>query len=334
MTDPDRTEDWLREGLAGAVPDPPGEPGRAAAARRRARQARRRTALVAAAGVAATLAVVGAVSTSLRDGSTDETATATTSAFDVPACPSTPVDTQTQVGPDHVPDGAVSVRLCGNSAPSEDVPRDALVTEVDEVADTVNSLEPADPRRVCSLELASSYQLVFGYRDGTTVAASGNLYGCRNVVVNGVERTGADAPWERFAELLRKQRESLDPPTPVDPSGIDCATNATPGTPGLGRLEELATASFCSESEYAQWTEVEIPSEDLAVLVADAASVEEPGCEYGGDAALDKIVGRSAWGDRVELAPTCPSVSHLAVDWSRESLAILQQLGVEARKRG
>lgn len=314
-------DDDPRREPAATGPEPTGGPAR-----------RRRTTLVAAAGVVATLAVVGVVATSLRDGSSrDGAADEPPSPWDVPGCPAEPVDAAAQTGPDEVPAGALSVRLCGKHALSNDVPRDALVAQVDAVADAVNRLEAAAPDRQCTLDLGPGYQLVFAYPDGSSVVADGSLYGCREVVVNGVERVGADAPWERFAELLREQRASLDPPASADASRIDCATVTTPGTPGVGRPEDLTTGSFCYQLEYEQWAEVAIPSADLEVLIADVAGVDDPGCEYGGDAPLDKIVGRGAWGDRIELAPSCPSVSHLAVDWSQESLAILRRLSAEAR---
>ncbi len=339
MADPDRTEDWLREGLAGAVPDPPGTPERAAAARGRARRARRRTTIMAAAGVVATLAVVGVVSTSLRDGSgRDETATAPTSPFDAPGCPEKPVDARTQVGPDHIPDGAVSVRLCSRDADSIYLPADALINHVDSVAAVVNGLPPADPKRVCSLELAAGYQLAFAYPDGSSVVAEGGLHGCREVVVNGVERVGADAPWERFRELLREQRASLDPPAEVDASEIDCASTARgPGTPSVDRPEDLVAAVVCYEFEYEQWSQVEIPDRDLELLVADLAGRPSGprvmlSCAVV-DAPARKVVGYSAWGGRIEFSTACESLATLpGATWSREVLDTLQRLSNEAAR--
>lgn len=337
MTD----EDWLRAGLADAVPDPPGAPDRAASALARARRARRRTTIVGGAGVALTLAVVGAIAT-LGDGqSPDRAADEPPSPFDVAACPAEPVDALTQVGPDHVPDGAVSVRLCDGGAVSIDVPQDALVTDVDEVAAAINELEIADPGRMCTADLGPGYQLVFDFADGTSVVAAGQLYSCRDVITNGVERTGADVPLERFIELLRKQREDLEPPAPVDTSGIDCASTAgTTSAPTVGRPEDLVVASYCYEFDYEQWSEVEIPTEDLQVLVADLTGRTDGerasiSCAIG-DAPATKIVGVSAWADAVQFGTACDDLNRLEMagaTWSPASLDIVQRLYTEALRR-
>lgn len=308
MADPDRTEDWQREGLAGAVPDPPGTPERAAAARGRARRARRRTAIVAAAGVAATLAVVGVVSTSLRDGSAgDDTASAPASPSDVPGCPEKPVDAQTQVGPDHVPDGAVSVRLCNGDAVPIDVPRDALITKVDDVAEAVNGLEIAAPDRACTQELGPGFQLVFAYPDGTSVVASGGLYGCREVVVHGVERAGADIPWELFIERLRAQRDQLDPPPlPTAPAACE-ARYGTPTPTPLGRPQDLAVAVLCTDRGEAG-RRAEISEQDLATLLTDLSTRSVANAGYldcGATPPFPRIEGLTAWGDRVSLQAEC-----------------------------
>lgn len=311
MADRDPDEDWLREGLAGAVPDPPGSPGRAEAARGRARRARRRTTLVAAAGVVATMAVVGVVSTSLRDGSgRDETAAAPPSPFEATECPDEPVDARTQVGPDHVPDGALSVRLCNGEAVPIDVPQDALVTKVDDVAEAVNGLELAAPDRACTQELGPGFQLVFAYPDDTSVVASGGLYGCREVVVHGVERTGADVPWERFFELLQSQREQMDPPPASTLEPLDCARAATPSTTPLGRPQDVVSAIYCVEDVVGSeaWRRAEIAAADLAALRTDIRENSRPNAGYVDcdvRPPLPRLVGVTAWGDRIDMRAEC-----------------------------
>lgn len=342
MTDPDRTEDWLREGLAGAVPDPPGTPERAATARGRARRARRRTTIMAAAGVVATLAVVGVVSTSLRDGSgRDETAP--TSPFDAPGCPEKPVDARTQVGPDHVPDGAISVRLCEGDAVPIDVPRDALVTQVDDVAAAVNGLELATPDRACTQELGPGFQLVFTYPDDTSVVAAGGLYGCRDVIVHGVERTGADVPWERFIELLQSQREQMDPPPASTLEPPDCARAGTPSTTPLGRPQDLVAAVYCAEDVVGSeaWRRAEITPTDLAALLTDMREKSRANAGYVDcdvRPPLPRIVGLTAWGDRVDVRAQCTGGwfeldARTNTVWSPGDRArtILERLFAEAR---
>lgn len=307
MTD----EDWLRAGLADAVPEPPGAPDRAASALARARRARRRTTVLGAAGVAATLAAVGLVA-SLGDGrSPDRVASEPTSPLDVAGCPAEPVDALTQVGPDHVPDGALSVRLCDGGAVRIDVPQDALVTDVDAVAAAVNELEIADPGRMCTADLGPGYQLVFAYADGSTVVADGGLYSCREVVVNGVERIGADAPLERFTALLREQRDELEPPASVDTSGMDCASPmGSPTAAAVGRPEDLTVAVYCAEDVVGSgaWRRAEIVRADLDVLLADLRKNARANAGYVDcdvRPPVPRIVGTTAWGDRVDLRAEC-----------------------------
>lgn len=341
MTEPDRTEGWLREGLAGAVPDPPGEPGRAEAARGRARRARRRTTIVAAAGVAATLAVVGVVTTTLRDGSArNETATAT-SPFDVPECPDKPVDAKTQVGPDRIPDGAVSVRLCSGTGVPLDAPGDALVANVADVADAVNGLEAADPQQVCTLVLGIGYQLVFGYPDGTTTVASGSLYGCREVIVNGVKRADADIPWELFIERLRAQREQLDPPTlATAPAACKRTYGETPAGTPLGRPQDLEVAVLCTDA-LKGGSRAEISTDELNTLLADLESRSVANAGYldcGAPRPSPRIEGLTAWGDRVSLQAECgngwftvDSATNTVWQPSPAATKIIERLVSEAR---
>lgn len=341
-------EKWLREGLAGAVPEPPAAPDRADGARTKARRARRTTAAVVGGAAASVLLVAGVLAVlGDRDDERDGGNVANdgpVSPYDAPACPTTPVDTRTRTGPDHVPDGASSVRLCGATGIAIDVPDDALVTGVDEVATAINGLEAAAPDMACTMELGPVYQLVFDYPDGSTVVASGELYGCRPVVVNGVERTGADVPWERFIELLQAQRERLDPPAPVDAATIACPAPAdTSGLPSVGRAQDLAVAVYCAEETLGSgtWLRAEIPAADLMTLVADIRAHTRKDAGYVDcdiSPPVPRIIGVTAWGDRIDLPASCTN-GWFSVDlatnavWSPsdDSRAILERLFGEAR---
>ncbi|TWH04863.1 hypothetical protein L615_000100000180 [Nocardioides sp. J9] len=344
MTD----EDWLRRGLADAVPEPPAAPDRAGAARRTARR-RRRTTLAVAGGAVAVVAVaatvVGAATLGGGDDRPDRVAApAPVDALSAPACPGQPVDARAASGPDRVPDGATSVRLCQGDGVPADVPLDALVTQVDDVAAAVNGLEPLPRDAVCTADLGPGYQLQFAYPDGSTVVASGGLYGCREVVVNGVVRSGADAPWQRFVDLLRAQREGLDPPPPVAASTIGCPTAPTgAGAPSLGRPQDLVVAVYCAEDVpgSGDWRRAAIPAADLATLVTDIdAHTEEDAGYVDCDVAppLPRIIGATAWGDRVEVQASCTNgwftVDHATNSvWSPsdEARAVLDRLSGEAR---
>lgn len=313
MTD----ENWLRDGLADAVPTPPASPDRADGARAMARRARRTTAVVIGGAAASVLAVAGVVAVvSGGEGSPhDADDVVAASPYDAPACPASPVDARTQVGPDHVPDGASSVRLCaGNGNPIE-VPVDALVTGVDEVAEAVNGLPTAAADQGCTMELGPGYQLVFAYSDGPPVVASGDLYGCRPVVVHGVERTGADVPWQRFIDLLRAQRERLRPQAP-DASRIDCA--AQPASPTLGRAQDLAVAAVC----VGDGTPATVTDDELDLLLGDMAAHTTKNAGYVDCASsppFPRIVGLTTWGDRVEIRSDCGD-SWFSVDDATNSI--------------
>ncbi|NYI43771.1 hypothetical protein BJ993_000851 [Nocardioides aromaticivorans] len=345
MSEPN-DETWLREGLAGAVPEPPAAPDRAEGARAKARRARRTT-VAAAGGVAASVLLVAGVVATVGGSSPDDDKAADdvpVSPYDAPACPAAPVDTQTQVGPDHVPDGASSVRLCGGNEVPIDVPKDALVDGVDDVAASINGLETAPSDLACTMELGPAYQLVFAYPDGSSVVASGELYGCRQVVVDGVERVGADEPWETFIDRLRAQRKRLDPPAPVDAATLECpAATDTVGVPSVGRAQDLAVAAYCAEDRLGSgtWRRAPIPTADLTSLVTDIrANTEENAGMVDCDVTppVPHIVGVTAWGDRVDLQAQCTNgwftvdVATNAV-WSpsEDARAILERLFGEAR---
>lgn len=335
-------EKWLREGLAGAVPEPPAAPDRADGARAIARRARRTTAAVVGGAAASVLLVAGVVAVLGDDDPAggDVAGDGPVSPYDAPACPATPVDTRTQVGPDHVPDGATSVRLCGGNEIPIEVPKDALVTDVDTLAAAVNDLDPKATDAMCTMDLGPAYQLVFTYPDGSTTVASGELYGCDDVVVHGAVRTGAYEPWEKFIALLRAQRASLDPPAPVDASTIDCAIS---GMPSVGRAQDLAAAVLCVESpeQSGEPQRAAFSTAEVAVLRADLADRAHytrgmPRC--AAPPAFIRIVVFTTWGDRLDLQPSCylshfqtSPASSLAWNPTDETQSILERLVEEAR---
>ncbi|HWJ08652.1 MAG TPA: hypothetical protein VNS46_04705 [Nocardioides sp.] len=340
MSDETTDERWLREGLAGAVPEPPPAPDRADGARAVARRGRRTTAAVIGGVAASVLLVAGVAATVGGDDPARQDAAdqGPQSPYDAPPCPATPVDTQTRVGPDHVPDGATSVRLCGGNEVPIEVPDDALVSDVDGVVAAVNGLEDKAPDAACTMELGPGYQLVFDYPDDEPIVVSGALYGCRDVVVNGVERTGADVPWEKFIDLLRAQRERLAPPAPADVSAIDCPTaDETTGTPSVGRAQDLAVAALCVGGG----APAAIPPAELDLLLADiVANTREnaPVVDCASSPPFPQIVGLTAWGDTVEISSDCgDSRFVMSYDpysvWTPapEAAAVLERLAGEAR---
>lgn len=333
---------WLREELSDAVPTPPPAPGRAAGARRIARRARRTTVLVAGGAAASVLAVAGVVAV-VSDGSGPDRADdrlAAVAPLDAPACPVEPVvDALAQGGPGEVPDGATSVRLCAGNGNPVAVPADALVTRVDELAATVDGLDPRADDAVCTQELGPGFRLAFAYPDGSTVIADGGLYGCREVTVGGVVRVGAQEVWDRFIALLRAQRERLTPPAAPHQAALVCTDEMPeqrPG-PGVARAGDLAFAVLCLGTGWAV-----IPTDDIAALRADIAAHTEENGPYVDCAAappFPRIIGWSAWGDPIEIASECgdslfvtDQATHAVWQPSPAAAPIVDRLISEARR--
>lgn len=216
MTD----EQWLREGLADAVPPPPTNPDRARAAERLARRRRRTTALavVGTAGAVAAAAVLTAVLASGGDDPNRDDDVAADPAA-VVECPpikvrdgvaeGTAIDQPDPDAPADVPDGATSARLCQGPGTTFRVPDDALVDEgeVAGLVDEINALEEAPEHQMCTMDLGPGFRIAFGYDDGSTFVVSGQLYGCRTLVVGSGERADADAAQKAYVDLL----EAKDP---------------------------------------------------------------------------------------------------------------------------
>jgi hypothetical protein len=316
-------EQWLREGLADAVPQPPAVPDRAQAAERRARQ-RRRTTVLAAGGAAAAVAAVAVLTTTLGRGGEEVAPSGDPTASDtpagVPACPPAPrpgreepLDQPDPSAPDAVPDGATSARLCQGLGNPIDTPVDALVTDVDALAAVVNGLPTAPAEQMCTQELGPGYRIAFGYDDGSQFVVSGQLYGCRSVVVGSTTRTGADEPWDRFAELLRAQRDAAEPP--AEPTLADDACTTSAPSSAVAGAEDLTVAALCiGEGDRAR--RADISPAELDQLLADVEANKGQGgtLRCGVDPPWPRIVGLSAWGDRITVYSACGTTWFLLDD--------------------
>ena len=308
MTD----ENWLREALTDAVPTPPGAPDRATAARTRAHRARRRLRIGVAVAVTATVVAAGGLVTALRDPadtpSPADKASDPSSPYDVADCPPT-TGTDAVQDPDApvaVPDSAVSVRLCRQGLPF-DVPKDALVTNVDDLAATINALETIPEPQICAADGGPVYRLVFGYDDGSTFVVTGSLRGCRDLVVGSTRRLLPIAALNRFGELLRDQRAGLSPPAAPDPSTIDCTWGR--GTLALGQLPDLTAAVVCIASADGRgWRRAPISPDELTQLQSDMARNTDPNAgvlDCGAPPPFPRVVGLTVWGDRVDVQAEC-----------------------------
>ncbi|KAA1427269.1 hypothetical protein [Nocardioides antri] len=338
MTD----EQWLRDGLADAVPEPPGNPDRARAARGRAR--RRRTTVLAVVGTAGAVAAAAALTATLSSGDvTDDDQTASDPPASVVECPpikirdgvaqGSAIDQPDPDAPDAVPGGATSARLCQGPGTPLEVPADALVTDVETLAASINALDEAPEHQMCTHDLGPGYRIVFGYGDSTTFVVSGQLYGCHTLVVGSGYRADPEAAQSDFLSLLQAQRDAAEPPEepPVAPS---CETDGT-AADATGQVAEMAAAVLCvNEGRVPRWS-LPIPADDLAALLAD---IEVEAVRGGGvnrcyrDAPW--ISGVTVWGDRVEVGYHCDTyVLPDGRTWvpSTEAQQILDRLVSEVR---
>lgn len=325
-------DQWLRDGLAAAVPTPPEAADRARNATvkaRRGRQAR-------VAGVLGVAAVVIAGAVAWNAGGDGSDRVADPAGPTTTTCPPDPADVEsskaTGVAGDGLPLGATSARLCLGAGIPFDVPLDPLVTDVDDLTETINDLEayPASgPDQACTLELGTGYQIVFGYPDGSTILVSGQPYGCASVVIGTDDyRAEPVIPRDRFVALLRKQRDAAEPPATAPTSDLHCqgALSMSP----VGRAADITEAVYCADGP---GPAIPIPVEDLAVLVADMQTSGPIGnttaCFTPG-----RLVGQTAWGDTVQTSALCGGdrwamEDDLAWSVSPASKAILDRLASE-----
>jgi hypothetical protein len=338
-------EKWLRDGLADAVPEPPANPDRAQAAESMARRRRRTTAL-AVVGTAGAVAAAAVLTATLASGGDDSDAVDTASkgpAF-VVECPpikltkggaeDTEIDQPDPSAPDAVPNGATSARLCQGPGMAFEVPEDALVTGVDDLVAAVNDLEVTGEPEVCTMDLGPGYRMAFGYDDGSTFVISGQLYGCRTLVVGSTYRADPEAAQAAFLELLAAQAETGD-----DASGGDAAdeVSCADGTSAPGAdLAALTTALLCIDDGSGTQVSAVIDPADLDLLLDDMATHQTTGTlRCAAAPPYPFIVGADDSGARVTLPSEC------ATSWWRlpngkawtpgdDAIAILDRLVEEA----
>lgn len=243
-------EQWLREGLASAVPEPPANPDRGRAATRLAR--RRRTTALAVVGTAGVVAAAAVLTAALTRGegtsSRDHSPAAVSDG--VVECPEAParggtveeaeIDRPDPDAPGAVPSGATSARLCQGPGLVTAFPADALVTGVDGLIDELNALEPVPAPEMCTHDLGPGFRIALGYDDGSSFVVSGQLYGCQTLVVGNGYRADPQRAQEEFLTLLEAQREAATPPESTGSSGAgDPVATACPDHPGLIAFDDL-----------------------------------------------------------------------------------------------
>lgn len=303
-------EQWLREGLASAVPEPPTNPDRARAAERLARRRRRTTATAVA--VVATVAVIGGISAVVAGSSPSENAEMseqpTQTTGHCPPVAKTPrsdnfFDEPDPTLPAEVPDGAQWVRICAGNGNLLDVPNDALIGGVDRLTEAVNDIPEPEEDYGCTHELGYGYRLVFGYPDQPDFVVSGALYGCGFVTIGSDQRLGADDLLRTFADLLREgralRRGGYFVPRPAD---VPCADTRTPA---VARPQDIETAVLCVWDDGDVHRAV-VPDEDLDTLLADLAdNTGQHGWPKCADPERLALVGMTGWGEVVPLRSVC-----------------------------
>jgi hypothetical protein len=339
-------EQWLREGLAEAVPDPPTNPDRARSAERLAHR-RRRTTVVAVLGSAGAVAAAAVLTVTLTSGGDDENAadptTSESPAF-VVECPpikvgkggiAEGVDAPDPDAPEAVPEGATSARLCQGPGTTFDVPAEALVSGVDDLVAAINDLGVTDAPDLCTSDLGPGYRIAFGYDDKSSFAVSGQLYGCHTLVVGSGYRADPEAAQAAFLGLLDEQQRRTGGETPAtaDAADLTC-TDAQPG--GGTDVGRLTAAILCVNDGNGLPRTATIEPDDLELLMDDMAahqSVAQLRC--GLEPPWPTIVATDDTGGLVWIPSECGTrfwrlPNGKAWTPSKDAVAILDQLVSEA----
>ncbi|RHW28876.1 hypothetical protein D0Z08_03270 [Nocardioides immobilis] len=256
-------------------------------------------------------------SASAGDGSSDVSSDATTApTTDAPisqdeavACPAGVVELDPEL-PDEVPEGATSVRLCAGGDDEVTPPTDALVTEVAAVVAKVND-QPVVTRG-CADRRLPTYQLAFGYPDGSTFVVAGRFTGCAEVLVGSGRRAKAGPPLRTFVDSLVAQRATAAPPDrAIDPADLDCAQQREEHTWPLADPTGLIAAVMCvGDPDSPQGARrTEIRAGELETVLASIRTDSGPPRATFGCGAFNPqepwIVGTNVWGDPITMTQEC-----------------------------
>jgi hypothetical protein len=278
-----------------------------------------------------------------RDGTSGTSTESPVGQDEAVACPDEPLGSDPDPDlPDQVPEGATSVRLCDGGADRVTPPMDALTTDVAAVVSAVNEQRLVAWRRCLDRQL-STYELVFGYPDGSSFVVSGRFTGCAELLVGSGRRADAGPPLRTFVRLLAAQRPEAAPggQAAVEPDSLDCAQPREDWTFPLGDPTGLTVAVLCVglPQRPGQARRAVIPTADLKTLVA---SMETDTSSSAGSLGCSQlrveehwIVGANAWGDPITVSRGCYglTVEPPDVEWSPRGDArrTLRELIAEAR---
>lgn len=212
-----------------------------------------------------------------------------------------------------LPGGAVSVRLCpgppivsydGTTIDTGIQPPELLTTRVDELVETVNSLEAPPDDIACNMDGGPRLAYWFGYADGDVRAVVFESFGCQFLLVGQeASRLDGERVAQLFTEALLDQRAATTPPETV-PSPPDCrGLVTTPGTALPHVPVQLASANLCVEDGTSRVRQAEVPTPLLRRLEAGLLA-EETSWDSCTRRAWPHatILGYTQWGDLVRYS--------------------------------
>lgn len=332
-----RDEEWLRDRIADAVPDPPTSADRMVRLRAGRQQVRRRraagvvlAACVAVGGLA--VAVPAVLGHSTDRGSAppadQSPTTAPTVAAPVLECPPLGVD-QSDRGSSSLATGATAARLCGGGmGRSATAPRDLLTTGLGTLVGSVN----AQPEGFegCFGPVGDHYLLLLAYPDGTERRVSLDFSGCGSISVGGVNRLNPYKPYETFMDLLREQRRTATPPAEVPAPA--CLPQYGTFSPVADPVEMVAARLCVSYNDDGRTTSVAVPTDDLEIVLeawrngSKTPAEKGPGC--GPTTPTWVLSGVTQWGDPVQITAECnrPTNGNDWVDLTPQAQEVVDRL--------
>lgn len=243
------------------------------------------------------------------------------------AAPGKPVGHASAPSTNEVPAGAVLARLCpvtGRYSRSWSAPLDALTTNLDLLAAAYNS-QPLGQALPCPAPAPTStaFTITFVYPSGALIrlgAESSTTGGCSLIGLagrNDLGRANAGDVLAAYLHLLGAQRASETPPSGLaDAVPLGCGGPRTGFPPGIlpprGAIR-MARAVVCTSGGLPgeeQHTSTTLSGAAIRIVEAEyrwwagRRTSRPPGC-LNPDPTNFRIVGVTAWGDRVELSGFC-----------------------------
>lgn len=199
-------------------------------------------------------------------------------------------------------------------------PEDLVEGDLTPLVDALAGLErtPDEPYD-CTFQGGPAYDLLLRFSRDRYARVHGDTGGCGVVSVASGDWFGADEVLDAALALVEQQRDRLPVPTAI-PERPDCGYDsaAGPAYSLTGEATDLVVAVSCWRPDKRKLPPygdpVHVTARQLRSLVADmqqnSRSMGMPGRHYDCPGGLDEqysqlLVGRTAWGDLVEVSGTC-----------------------------